>query len=172
MKKMIKKISKLLGGLLILALMLNSVPLVGSAHAAAGAISITGITNHSGSPMGSGAYVQVLQSNDATTSPPASDGSPSGNDAFLSPAITGTINPAGTFAGAASVPADQYVFIRVWETWDGTGSPAPGTYYGDSTPMDVGGGFGFPGGSYSPAAFQTDSQTAVLNITTTKYLSF
>ncbi|MBN2057232.1 MAG: IPT/TIG domain-containing protein [Candidatus Saganbacteria bacterium] len=154
MKTMINKITKVLGGLLIAALMLNSLPLMGTAHAAAVTINVTGITNHSAATLGAGAYVQVVQSGDATAGAPDTNGLPTG-DTVIS---TGTINPAGQFSGAASVPSSQYIYIRVWETWDGTGTPPAGTYYGTGAVENVGTGFVYV---YDPAGFATSSQTSV-----------
>jgi len=154
MKKMIKKLSKILGGLLIAALMLNSVPLTGTAHAAAVTISISGITNHSGPALSSGAYVQVIQSSNASIGAPDGSGLPSGDIVVT----TGTINPAGTFSGATSIPSSQYIAIRAWETWDGVGSPPAGTYYGTAVAENVGTGFVYV---YDAAGFATSSQTNV-----------
>jgi hypothetical protein len=152
--KMFKKVSRILGGLAIIAL------LASQAFGAAVTINITGITNHSGVAL-NGAYVQVIQSTDANAGSPAADGSPSG-DTVVS---TGTVN-SGTFSSGASITSNNYVYIRVWETWNGTGSPSTGTYYGSGPAENVGSGFVY---AYDPAGFSTNVQFGInpLNITTT-----
>ena len=154
--KMFKTLSKILGGLLLAALMTTQV------FAAAVTINVTGITNHSSSPLPAGAYVQVIQSSDATRGTPGTNGLPAGDTVVG----TGTINPNGTFSTGASIPSNQYVYIRVWETWDGTGNPTTGTYYGQGPAENVGSGFVY---TYDPAGFSTNIQFGIttLNITTT-----
>ncbi len=127
---------KFIGIILIIGLILSLAPLSKPANAAAVQISVSGITNHNGAPMAPGAYVEVLD-----------NGSPS--------PVTGTINPAGTFQGAASIAAGHNVSIRVWETWDGNGQPPNGSYYGTSAPETVGSGFVH---IYTPAGFSTSDQ--------------
>lgn len=152
MNKM-NKISKVLGGLLITVLLLASAPLTGTAHAAAVTINVTGITNHLSAALPVGAYVQIIRSADASAGAPGSDGLPAGDTVVG----TGTITPAGTFSGAASITASNYVYIRVWETWNGTGSPAAGTYYGTGAVENVGTGFIY---TYDPAGFATSQRLA------------
>ena len=156
-----KQIMKFLGGLVLVAMLLNLAPFSTMAHAAAVTISISGITNHSGSSLSAGAYVQVVQSSDATKGAPGSNGAPAGDTVVT----TSTINPDGTFAGGASISSGNYIYIRAWESWDGTGSPTAGTYYGDSAAENVGAGFVYV---YDAAGFSTNKQTAVPQATITR----
>ena len=135
---------KILGGVFMVMLLATS------AHAAAVTISITGITNHTGSAIPTNAYVQVIQSADANKgAPDPSTGLPAGDTVVA----TSKITPDGTFSGGASITASNYIYIRVWETWNGSGSPSG--YYGDSAPQNVGTGFVY---TYTPAGFSTNQQ--------------
>jgi Putative Ig domain/IPT/TIG domain/Carbohydrate binding domain (family 11) len=151
--KMIKKISKVLGGLLLALLLTTQV------FGAAVTINITGITDHtSGSFNG---YIQVIQSSDASRGAPGTDGLPAGDTVLSSGTVTG-----GNFSSGAAVPSSQYIYLRAWENWNGTGNPAAGDYYGHAVAENVGAGFIY---TYNPAAFQTSIQfgASTLNITTT-----
>ncbi|MBI5399600.1 hypothetical protein HZB07_03175, partial [Candidatus Saganbacteria bacterium] len=149
-----KTITKFLGGVLILLLLLTISPLSRQAHAAAVTINITGITNHSGAPIPVGSYYQLIRSADSAAGAPDSTGLPVGDTVVSS----GTISTAGSFSGVASIASNNYIYIRVWETWNGSSSPVAGTYYGTSAPANVGAGFVY---AYAPAGFSTTQRTPI-----------
>jgi len=130
--KAMKKIALILGGLLF------AVSISTQAFGAAVTINVTGIQNHSGVTIPVGAYVQVIQSADSSIGAPGTNGLPAGD----SVPTTDTIGPAaGQVSGAASIPSSNYVTLRIWETWNGVGSPPIGSWYGTIPAESVGSGF-------------------------------
>ncbi|MFH1710036.1 MAG: IPT/TIG domain-containing protein [bacterium] len=102
-----------------------------------------------------GKYVQIIQSDDATAGAPnSSTGVPSGDTVVVTGEIgTPTGYGAGEIAKSANITASKYIYIRAWDTWNGTGTPSG--YYGTSTPANVGSGFVY---SYKPVSFATTTQ--------------
>lgn len=135
-----------------------------AAFATSVTVNVTGITDHLASPIAAGAFVQVIESANAGAGAPDANGLPQGDTVALPTGVT----ISGGFSGIRNITAGNYVYIRVWENWDGAGTPPVGAYYGTSAPENVGITFIMPGG-YTPAAFSTSSQFGVttLNITTT-----
>ncbi|MFA5840461.1 MAG: IPT/TIG domain-containing protein, partial [Candidatus Margulisiibacteriota bacterium] len=91
-------------------------------------------------------YVQMIQSSDTTAGDPDSSGLPSGDTVVA----TGELSSAGQFSAACNISTSNYVYIRIWKSWTGSGTPTG--YYGTSTPANVGIGFAY---SYKPASFAT-----------------
>ncbi|MEA3493671.1 MAG: IPT/TIG domain-containing protein [Candidatus Margulisiibacteriota bacterium] len=156
---MLKRFSKIL-------IAVGLVLCASAAFATSVTVTATDVTNHSGTPIAPGAYVQVIDSADANAGAPDANGLPQG-DTVIEPPVGVTIS--GGFSGIRNITAGNYVYIRVWENWDGTGTPPVGAYYGTSTPENVGTGFIMLPSGYNPPAFSTTTQYGVttLNITTT-----
>ncbi|OGC11767.1 hypothetical protein A3K48_04665 [candidate division WOR-1 bacterium RIFOXYA12_FULL_52_29] len=104
-------------------------------------------TGVGGTLLPSGRYVQLIQSADNTAGAPnSSTGLPAGDTVISS----GTLSAAGNFTGACNITQSNYIYIRAWDTWNGTGTPSGN--YGTSIPSSVGTGFVF---TYKPASFAT-----------------
>lgn len=149
------KIKKSLGILFVVAATLLA--LTGVANAVAVTVScnstnapanqIYNNTGVGGTLLASGHYVQIIQSSDnAAGAPSATTGLPTG-DTVIS---TGTLATAGNFSGVCNITQSTYVYIRAWETWNGSGAPTGN--YGTSAPISVGTGFTY---TYKPASFAT-----------------
>jgi len=94
------------------------------------------LKNKDGNLAPQGSYVQVIQSSDASPGlPNATTGLPQGDSVIL----TGEVNPAGTYNSGISVGNNNYVYLRIWDSWKGTGTPTG--YYGTTTPESVGSKF-------------------------------
>ena len=151
---MLTEIMKKLGGFVLASALV--VMMSGAAFAVATTVSCNStnspdnhINNNSGTALSAGAFVQIIQSDDASAgAPDASTGVPAGDTVIT----TGTLATAGNFSGSANITTSKYVYIRAWETWNGSG--APSGRYGTSTPASVGTGFTF---TYKPASFATTS---------------
>ncbi|MFH1390309.1 MAG: IPT/TIG domain-containing protein [Candidatus Margulisiibacteriota bacterium] len=157
---MINKLSFLKG--LFLALLAVTL-MAGTANAVAATVSCNGTnspanqiynnTGVGGTLLAAGKYVQIIQSADITPgNPDLTTGIPSG-DTIVS---TGTLATNGNFSGSGNISSSNYIYIRAWETWNGTG--APSGKYGTSAPSSVGSGFVF---TYKPASFATTTDLPV-----------
>ncbi|MBU1616476.1 MAG: cadherin-like domain-containing protein [Candidatus Margulisbacteria bacterium] len=149
------KIKKFLGTMLVVWLSL--VAFTGIANATAVTVScnntnspanqIYNNTGVGGTLLPAGRYVQLIQSTDNTAGAPnSSTGLPAGDTVISS----GTLSAAGNFSGACNITQSNYIYIRAWDTWNGTGSPSGN--YGTSIPSSVGSGFVY---TYKPASFAT-----------------
>ncbi|MDD5593433.1 MAG: T9SS type A sorting domain-containing protein [Candidatus Margulisbacteria bacterium] len=155
------KMSKILGGLVLtIALTLS---FSSAAFATATTVSMNGTnvppnqiynsTGIGGTLLAAGKYVQFIQSSDGTAgAPDIATGLPAG-DTVVS---TGTLATPGNFAASANISANNFVYIRAWETWTGVGAPTG--KYGTSVPVSVGSGFTF---TYKPASFATTTSIPV-----------
>ena len=93
-------------------------------------------TGIGGTLLASGKFVQIIQSADSSAgAPDVTTGAPAGDTVVT----TGTLATAGNFSASLNVTASSYVYIRAWETWNGTGTPTG--KYGTSELKNVGTGF-------------------------------
>ena len=157
---MIKQVKFLKGLLLaLLAVTLMS----GAANALAVTVSCNGTnipanqiynsTGVGGTLLAATKYVQIIQSTDAAPgAPDVSTGAPAG-DSVIS---TGTLATAGNFSASVNISTSNYVYIRAWETWNGSGVPTG--KYGTSELKNVGTGFTY---TFKPASFATTTDMPV-----------
>ncbi|MFH1390307.1 MAG: Ig-like domain-containing protein [Candidatus Margulisiibacteriota bacterium] len=149
------KIKRFLGAMLVVGLSL--VVFAGIANAVAVTVSCSSTnspanqiynnTGVGGTLLPSGRYVQLIQSADNTAGAPSSStGLPAGDTVISS----GILSAAGNFSGACNITQSNFIYIRAWDTWNGTGSPSGN--YGTSAPGSVGSGFVY---TYKPASFAT-----------------
>lgn len=150
------RISKAIGGMVVGLMLVMSFS--AAAYAVAVTVSCSGTnvppnqiynnTGVGGTLLAAGAFVQIIQSPDGTAGDPSpTTGAPAG-DTIITP--TGSLSAPGNFSASRNITASNFVYIRAWETWDGTGVPTG--YWGTSTPASVGTGFAF---TYRPASFAT-----------------
>jgi len=150
-----KNVSKKLIGGLAAALMLLTFS--SAAYAVATTVSCNStnspanqIYDHTGvgnTLLAAGKYVQIIQSSDNVAGiPDPSTGVPAGDTV----AAFGTLSAAGNFSASCNITSNNFVYIRAWETWNGSGVPTGN--YGTSTPASVLSGFTY---TYKPASFAT-----------------
>lgn len=134
--------------LIVLTGIANAVAVTVSCNSAnAPANQIYNNTGVGGTLLPSGRFVQIIQSSDNSAGAPgASNGLPAGDSVIL----TNTLATAGNFSSVCNITQSSYVYIRAWETWNGSGAPTGN--YGTSAPISVGTGFTF---TYKPASFAT-----------------
>ncbi len=107
------------------------------------------LINKDGGQTATGSYVQVISSDNDIAGPPNVDtGDPEGD--ILEGDIT-SVNPDGTYNSGISINSSRFIYLRVWDGWNGTGTPTG--FYATTALENVGTFFVY---TYLPSTAQTD----------------